>query len=276
MRRIFHNWSVVIASVLLSVGTLWAQQIPEPMSPRRLVNDYAGLFAAGERQALEDSLVAYDRITSTQIAVVTVNDLQGYTAAQYATKLLTQWGVGQARKDNGVVMLLKPRNQYGGGEVFIATGYGVEGALPDITAGRIMDYEMLPALGQGDYYTAVTQGARAIRDALRGEYQGDPSKYGNQEEDVDWVSALLSLGVMVLISVWLFRSYRRHDDDDDDSGGSGGGNDNSRRVRRGPVIFPPFIGGFGGGSRGGGGFGGGGFGGFGGGGGGGGGAGRSF
>lgn len=257
-----------VASFILAVGVGQAQPIPEPMSPPRLVNDYAGLFSGAEKQALEDSLVAFDQATSTQIAVVTVNDLQGYAPSDYATRLLEKWGVGRKGKDNGVVLLLKPRNQYGGGEVFIATGYGVEGALPDITAGHIIDYNMMPYLQRGDYYGAVAAGTAAIRQAVRGEYTAEAPK-----KSFDWGGGMFSLIVIVFIVIAVAKSYkdRGGDDDSSDNGGSGGG---GRRYRHGPIIFPPIMGGFGGfggGSRGGGGFGG-----FGGGMGGGGGAGRSF
>lgn len=253
--------------ILLSVGISHAQPIPAPMSPARLVNDFAGLFSGAQKKALEDSLVAFDNATSTQIVVVTVNDLQGYDPSDYATRLLEQWGVGQKGKDNGVVLLLKPRNQNGGGEVFIATGYGVEGALPDITAGQIIDYEMMPDLRNGDYYNAVAKGTAAIRDAVRGEYTADPRR---AQESINWTEMIFSILVLVGVFMLYNRSRKKGDDDPGNSGGGSGG----RRSYRGPVFIPPIIGG----GRRGGGFGGsgGGFGGFGGGMGGGGGAGRSF
>lgn len=260
-----------IAFALAGAGAAHAQPIPQPMSPPRLVNDYAGLFSGAQRQALEDSLVAFDRATSTQVAVVTVNDLDGYPVSEYATRILEKWGVGQKDKDNGVVMLVKPRNDHGGGEVFIAVGYGLEGALPDITAGRIIDNEMMPYLREGDYYRAVAAGTAAVRAAVRGEYTSSRKDKG--ADAFDWIGGLFSLGVIIFIFIILSKSYKGGGDDDNDN--SGGGSGGRRNYRRGPIIFPPIIGGFGGG-RGGGGFGGGGFGGFGGGMGGGGGAGRSF
>ena len=251
---------LLLAGVLAVSGASVApaQPIPQPMSPPRLVNDYAHLFSGEQQQALEDSLVAFDRATSTQIAVVTVNDLEGYAAAEYATRILEQWGVGSKEHDNGVVMLLKPRNRYGSGEVFIAVGYGLEGALPDITAGRIIDGEMMPYLREGDYYRAVAAGTAAVRAAVRGEYKADGNRKGT--DAFDWISGLFSVGVIVFIFFLLNKSYKGNGEDDD-YGGPGGGPGERRHYRRGPIIFPPIIGGFGG---------------FGGGMGGGGGAGRSF
>lgn len=215
------------------------------MSPPRLVNDYAGLFSGAQKQQLEDSLVAFDRATSTQIAVVTVNDLDGYAASEYATRILEKWGVGQKDKDNGVVMLLKPRNEYGGGEVFIAVGYGLEGALPDVTAGRIIDNEMLPylRLSPPDYFAAVAAGTAAVRAAVRGEYKASPKLKGG--DTFDWITGLLSIGVMVFIIVLLNKSYKGGGDNDENDG-SGGGAGGRRNYRRGGVFFPPIVGGFGG------------------------------
>lgn len=265
---------IILLTLFATLGLgLSGQTIPVPMSPARLVNDYAGLLSSAQRAALEDSLVAFDRATSTQIAVVTVNDLEGADPAEYATKLLTQWGVGRKGKDNGVVVLLKPRNQYGGGEVFIATGYGVEGALPDILCGRIIDNAMMPALRSGDYYEALNRGTAAIRAAIRGEYTADAVAH----KDFDWPGAAFGLIVMIFVMIGVVKSYR-NGPDDDENGDQRGGGQSGRNFRRGPILFPPILGGMGGsrGGFGGGGFGGGGFGGFGGGMGGGGGGGRSF
>lgn len=284
VRPISFSHRTVLRGLASLVLVLWggllslqAQEIPQPMSPPRLVNDYAHLFSERQCKILEDSLVAFEQATSTQIAVVTVPDLGDYPAAEYATRLMEQWGVGSKEHDNGIVLLLKPRNQYGGGEVFIATGYGLEGALPDITVGRIIDNEMIPSLRVEDYYGATAAGTKAIRDAVRGEYTATPKKESTQTDVMDWISGLFSLGVIIFMVIILNRSYKGGKDDDDDTGGSDSSG-TRRYYRRGPMIFPPLFGGYGG--HRGGGFGGsggiGGFGGFGGGSGGGGGAGRSF
>ena len=87
---------------------LAAFSLPEPMSPPRLVNDFAGLLSDSQQQALEQKLENFDRETSTQIAVVTVNDLEGYAPSDYAQRLHEQWGVGRKGKDNGILILIKP------------------------------------------------------------------------------------------------------------------------------------------------------------------------
>lgn len=274
MRKIISILSVLwIACVAMS----WAQNIPSPPSPPRLVNDFANIFSATQRAQLEDSLVMFDRTTSTQIAVVTVNSLDGYAPADYALEIQRKWGVGQKDKNNGIVMLIKPRNANGRGQVYIAVGFGLEGILPDAKATRIIDREMMPALKQGDYFTAAERGAQALRDAVRGEYTA-----GEKDQSEDFISSMIGglifVIIMIVVLVLVGRGNKNHDGNND-SGDSAGGSGGSRRGSGLPPIFWGLGGmGSGGAGRGGGGFGGsgGGFGGFGGGFGGGGGGGRSF
>ncbi len=102
--RIFACWC---GAALLSLP-LVAQQLPDQMSPPRLVNDFAGLLDEAQRRSLEQKLADFDRETSTQITVVTVDDLDGYAPADYAQRLHDKWGVGRKGKDNGILILVKP------------------------------------------------------------------------------------------------------------------------------------------------------------------------
>lgn len=242
--------------------------------PKGMVADYARLYSAQQCATLEQALRVFDDSTSVQIAVVTVPDLGDLSAAELATKLLTEWGVGDKEKDNGVLLLIKPRNAQGRGDVFIATGYGSEGALPDVLAGRIIDDRMMPFLAKGDYYQATVGGLNGVMSALEGEYSGQGRGRGAAVGSRDLVSGFFGLGVLVLMIVLsVFKARGGSDDEHDGNGGNG-----SRKgdpLMGGGMFFPPMMGGFGRSFRGGGGSSGG-FGGFGGGMGGGGGAGRSF
>lgn len=246
--------------VVLGVGFAVGQNIPKPMSPPVLVNDFTGIIDARTRAVLEDSLVNFDKATSTQIAVVTVNDLDGYAPADYALEILRQWGVGRKDKNNGVVILVKPRNANGRGEVYISVGLGLEGVLNDAKAGRLIDVAMMPSLKDGNYSEAIYKGALAVMGTVRGEFDAD-----SVADDVaSGVSIVIGLLFFIMFVVVLSKQSKKGGNDDETNGSGSGG------------FFPPIIiGGFGGG-RSSGGFGGGGFGGFGGGFGGGGGGGRSF
>lgn len=150
-----------------------SQRLPEPMSPPRLVNDFSGILSAAQRAALEKKLADFDRASSTQITVVTVDSLQGLAVHDYATRLGEKWGVGRKGKDNGVVILVKPKKGAAKGQVAISVGYGLEGAIPDATASRVVRNEMLPAFREGDYYAGIDRAASVLISLATGEYTAD-------------------------------------------------------------------------------------------------------
>jgi uncharacterized protein len=176
----FHSESdsfmrkILFLLVFLSLSYFSGGQIPERPVPPRLVNDFAGILSEGETNALETRLMQFDRETSTQIVIVTTDDLQGYDPADFAFRLGEAWGVGQKGKDNGIVILVKPKKAEERGQIFIATGYGLEGVLPDaVVNGDIIDTEIIPRFKQNDYYGGLEQGINVIMDITRGEYTAD-------------------------------------------------------------------------------------------------------
>lgn len=262
----FLAWVVLLFCTL----TVSAQSrvLPKP-NPPRLVNDAAQLLTPDQIASLETKLVAYDDTTSNQIAVVLVKTLNGLEPNDYATELGRLWGVGGKEFNNGIVLLISTGND--GQEkrkVYIATGYGLEGAIPDIIAKRIVDREMIPNLQAGNYYRALDEATDALIRAAAGEYKA-PEGYRNRGQGGDGIPLGLIIFIIILVIIFASRG----------GGGRGGGGMLSRRGYRGwnsgpPIFFPGGFGGGGGGGFGGGG--GGGFGGFGGGGFGGGGAGGDW
>lgn len=249
----------LLIAVLLSVCA-WAQvekYVPERPNPPRLVNDFANLLSPEQKQYLENKLVAYDDSTSTQIAVVTVDDLHDYAAVDYAVALGRKWGIGGKQFNNGIVILVSTGGGDGNRDAFIATGYGLEGAVPDITANTILNAELIPNLKSGDYFKAFDRATDAIIRAAAGEYKA-PGGYRNRSQNNRDGG---SIGKIIFGLIVLFIIFSMF------GGGGRGGGYTSRRGYRGfggPFIFP--TGGWG--SSGGGGWsggGGGGFGGFGGG-----------
>jgi len=165
---------ILFLSIALALSCFSGGQIPERPVPPRLVNDFAGILSDAETNALENKLVQFDRETSTQIVIVTIDDLQGYDPGDYAFRLGEAWGVGQRGKDNGIVILVKPKKGEERGRIFIATGYGLEGVLPDaVVNGDIIDTEIIPRFMQNDYYGGLEQGINVIMDIARGEYTAD-------------------------------------------------------------------------------------------------------
>lgn len=245
---------ILLIFTYLCLSTAWAG-IPQRPNPPKLVNDFTSTFTAIQTSDMEKRLVELDDSTGNQITVVIVSDLEGYEIAEYAQEIGQQWGVGSKKHSNGVVIVVKIKNETKG-QAFIATGYGLEGALPDATCKHIVEREMIPHFRENDYYGGVDAALDVIIPIVKGEYS-----YKEYDDDSGAI-AILVFFIIVIVAVIIWAS--RH------GGGitySSGGASAS-----GPVFWG---GGFGGSSSGGG-FGGGGFGGFGGGSFGGGGAGGSW
>ncbi|NJM15493.1 MAG: TPM domain-containing protein [Bacteroidales bacterium] len=153
--------NLVIMS-LLCLCFINASAIPEKPVPARLVNDFAGILSQTESQQLEKALSDFARSTSTQIAVVTVVSLDGYDVNMYANELATAWGIGQKGKDNGLVMLIKPKTQEEGGKISIQTGYGLEDIIPDAVAKRIIENEIIPYFKQQQYFNGIASGVNVL------------------------------------------------------------------------------------------------------------------
>jgi uncharacterized protein len=163
--------SVLLLSALLFLPlSLGAQTLLPRPDPPRLVNDFAGVLSTSDAQSLENKLVAFNDSTSNQIAVVIVNDLQGYDKSEYAYKVAKDWGVGQSDFNNGLLILIKTKTDESIGQIFIATGYGLEGAIPDITCAEIIDREILPRFRKGDYYGGLEAGTDVLMSLASGEY----------------------------------------------------------------------------------------------------------
>jgi uncharacterized protein len=165
----------ILSILLLLIGFYASRaEIPERPVPPKLVNDFAGILNQSESNNLETKLVQFARETSTQIVVVTVPDLEGYDAGDYAFRLGEKWGVGQQGENNGLVILVKPKIGNEQGRVFIATGYGLEGILPDaVVNGTIIDNEMIPYFKQDNYYQGLESGVNVLMDITKGEYTAD-------------------------------------------------------------------------------------------------------
>ncbi|WP_277349417.1 TPM domain-containing protein [Pseudoflavitalea sp. G-6-1-2] len=247
---------VFILSLSLVFFTGFAQDIGSIIKskPTTLVNDYAGVLSAGDKQDLEKLLVAYDDSTSNQIAVVLVKTLSDRPIEETALQLYRSWGIGNKKTNNGVLILAAIDDR----QIRIEVGYGLEGAIPDITANQIIRSDIGPNFRDGNYAQGLSAAAASLIKAAAGEYKA-PKDYNKRKERSGGIgTAAIIIFVVIVILIGGF------------GGGSGGGGFMSRRGYRGvgPTIFWPSGGGGWSGGGGGGGWsggGGGGFGGFGGG-----------
>lgn len=273
MRYLLVNKLFATLLAVLLTGSCLFAQVPSRPVPPALVNDLASIFTTQQKQELELRLTNFALNTSNQIVIVTMPAFGGYDRSQMAYSIGETWGVGDSKFNNGIVILIKPKRGIERGEAFIATGYGLEGVLPDAVCKRIVDNEMIPFFRQDNYYDGINAALDVILPIAKGEYSHE--KYTKGDEG----SLAGAFIVLFIVFIFIITAVSRK------GGGTtnlGGGN------RRGPGALDLLIlgsllsgsgrgrsGGFGSGGFGGG-FGGGGFGGFGGGGFGGGGAGGSW
>jgi uncharacterized protein len=198
----------VLWSLVLAVPAARAQDIPEAPNPPRLVNDYTWTLTADQVQSLESRLVAFDDSTSTQIVVVLVPSLAGYDPSDFAIRLAEKWGVGQKGKNNGIVVLVKPKTATERGEAFIASGYGLEAVIPDAICKRIADQEMIPRFQEGDYYGGLEAGTNVLMGLARGEFTADQYRKRTEPEPYGYlVPVLVFIIIFFLIRLTRARSY---------------------------------------------------------------------
>ncbi len=167
----------------------FAIEFPEKPNPPRLVNDFAGLLSANEDRQLENKLVAFNDSTSIQIAVITITTLDGYDISDYAFKLAQQWGIGQKGSSNGVLLLISKEER----KMFIATGYGMEGIMPDVICSRIIRDDITPDFKRQQYFEGIDKGTTQMMLLAKGEYKGTGSKKGQKE------FPLIGFGVVFLV-----------------------------------------------------------------------------
>lgn len=166
------NLRQLISVFLLFLASLLQAQIPERPDPPKLYNDLSGTRFIDEASAqeLEKRLEDFYHQTSNQICIVIVDDLHGMEASDFSFQLGNKWGVGSKEFNNGIVILVKPTGGQGQRDLFIAVGYGLEGAITDLATKYIRENEIVPLLREGRNYEALLAGVSALEKAAKGEY----------------------------------------------------------------------------------------------------------
>ena len=154
----------ITLALIMSASVIFAYT--SPGKPTGFVNDFAGVLSQETKTSLESQLTQFKSETTNEISVVTIQSLDGDTIENYANTLFREWGIGSKDKNNGVLLILSIQDR----KFRIEVGYGLEGALTDLTSRQIEQDVMVPKLKAGDYNGAVTQGVSAIMSATKGEY----------------------------------------------------------------------------------------------------------
>ena len=211
---ILVGWAIgLLLPAPLLAQTVPDDSLPNRPNPPRLVNDLVGMLSPGEVQQLEQKLDTYNDSTSTQITIVVVKSTGQYEPADYAFSIGRKWGVGQKGKNNGLVLLWATSTR----KIYIATGYGLEGAIPDAIAKRIVGQIIAPYFKQQQYYQGLDEGTTEIIRRASGEYKADPQASGGDTSPAEILFWLF------IIAMVIFFISRRSGGGRGGRGGIGGG-----------------------------------------------------
>ena len=156
---------------LVPFSSLMAIDVPA-LSGR--VNDYGAMISPSVKAELETRLQQFETAESTQIVILTIPSLQGEPVENFSIRVAEAWKIGHKGSDNGVLLIVS-RDDH---KVRIEVGYGLEGSLTDLLAGRIVRDEIAPAFKANQFDAGFTQGVSSIIAAVHGEYKAKPQQNG--------------------------------------------------------------------------------------------------
>lgn len=231
-RAALHAFQLVLALVVCAGlrGPAFGAELSFPKLTGRVV-DVAGLLTPEQRGTLETKLKAFEDKTSDQVVVATLPNLQGTTIEDFANRLFREWKIGQAKTNNGVLLVVAPTER----KVRIEVGYGLEGALTDALSRVIIASAITPRFKEGDFAGGITAGVDGILSILSGDAEVWQRKPQVRADEVDPTQVAIFIGLFLLV---LFVAWRMN------RGGGG-------RRRGGGIVFLPGPGGWSGGTSGG-------------------------
>lgn len=188
--------------VLLAISFAKSSEAFEVPPNDGFVTDTTGILSADQEAQLEKTLDAYSKETSNDIAILIVETLDGEPISDLAVDIGRKWGVGQKEFNNGIMIVIA----YADRQIFIATGYGLEGAVPDIVAKGVIDREITPYFKHGDYYGGIAAGIESLKKHIGGEYTAD--RYKNKRSDGGDKVAFLFFFCFILLQ-WLSAIFAR-------------------------------------------------------------------
>src|SRR5205814_6925181 len=159
---------LLVALSAFASTVLFAAEVIPP-KPSGYFNDYAGVVSKETALRFNEQLAQFERETSNQVVVAVFLKMQSDSEiADYTQRVAQAWAVGQKGQRNGVVLFVFTQDR----KMFIQAGYGLEGALPDLTAFDITEYRIKPHFRNNDYEGGLAEGIDSIFKAIRGEYKG--------------------------------------------------------------------------------------------------------
>lgn len=196
IRKAIIIFAVIILALGGSITALAEASLPSPTN-QFFVNDFAGVISNEDISEMQKKGESLYHKTKAQAVVVTVNDMGGEVIENYAIKLARQWGIGDAEKNNGVLLLLAVEER----EVRIEVGRGLEGAITDIKSGFIIDHYGIEHLSNDDFSTGLSKIYNAIVNEIYIEYDIEPSDDYTPVDELEEEAGLLEIGGFILFFI---------------------------------------------------------------------------
>jgi len=181
------GWDAIFAGDVVAI----------PSRGQDYVNDFAGLLNNSDKLTITRFAAELERKTTAQIAVVTIKTTRPETIHGFSVRLFDQWKIGQKGKDNGVLLLMAIDDR----QAWITTGYGLEGAIPDVIANKIVRTVMIPYFKRGEYAAGITKGAIAVISLAAKEYN---TQITGQEQQVYQAIHRRKSGLEVIFPILIF------------------------------------------------------------------------
>lgn len=192
------RYAYVLSALFFATHT-FAFSIPQPDG---FVTDSANVLTAQQERSLEIDLQNYRGETSNEIAVLIVPSLDGEDIADTAVQVGREWGVGSKDNENGILLLIAVEDR----QVFIAVGYGLEGAVPDLAAKQIIEREITPQFKEGKYFEGIEAGIAALKAQIGGEYTAANST-DTEVSDMLVAAAIPLVFIAVFVLFMLYKFF---------------------------------------------------------------------
>jgi len=221
MEMIKMRKSILIIIALFVSLNIYGQDIL-PDNPRGFVNDYANMLSSSEVNRLEQKLRNYRDTTSNVFAIATIESLQGNSIEEVATTTFSKWKLWEGQRgerDNGALLLISKGDR----EFRIEVGYGLEGAIPDVMANRILNDILTPNFREGNIYAGIDRATDAMIQLAAGEFEGFPERHTSNGD-----GGSFPVEVIIFIIIVIFVLIRR---------GKGGNHGGGKRTLSGSDVL---------------------------------------
>ncbi len=217
MKSVIHSIKISLFFILFA-SSLNAKDIPT--RPHTAVVDYINLLSNSQRNSLEQRLKTFNDTSSTAIVLVIDNSTEGEDIFDYSYRMAEKWGVGAKGKDNGVLIYIAFKDK----KIYIQTGSGLEGVLPDAILKRIIRNIIRPNFRKGNYYGGINSAINTIMGLASGEFTADKFGKSNDDSVLGYILLFLFLGFFIFVAYSIYKCSK----DDDCKNGGGGYHDGGR------------------------------------------------